>query len=161
MTRSSKTPFRTLVAAATLLAASLASAGTLQDGDPLPALSLQDQHARSVTVSAQTRLIFFAAEMTSSKLMSKALEALPQTALHDGKAVYIADISSMPGPISTWVAIPKMRKLAYAVAVVTDASATASLPRKAGAVTVLKTQGGRITAVGYASTSEEVEAYLK
>jgi hypothetical protein len=161
MTIHSPMPLKAFIAAALLAAASVASAATLQSGDSLPALPLKDQHAKSMPVPSDTRLIFFAAEMASSKLMSKALEGLPPTALRDGKAIYIADISSMPGPISSIVAMPKMQKLPYAVAVVKDANETSVLPRKAGAVTVLKTQGGKISAVDYASTAEQVAAYLK
>lgn len=153
--------FKTFVAAALVAAASLATAATLQSGDSLPALPLKDQHAKAMPVPPDTRLIFFAAEMGSSKLMSKALEGLAPTALRDGKAIYIADISSMPGPISSFVAMPRMQKLPYAVAVVKDASETSALPRKPGAVTVLKTQGGKISAVDYAATAEQVAAYLK
>lgn len=161
MTFSPNTRFRTFVAAALVVAASLVSAATLQSGDSLPPLPLKDQHAKNLAVPADTRLIFFAAEMTSSKLMSKALEGLAPTALRDGKAIYIADISSMPGPISSFIAMPKMQKLPYAVAVVKDAAETSALPRKPGAVTVLKTQGGKISAIDYASTAEQVAAYLK
>lgn len=161
MIRSSNPHFKALAAAAFVLAASLAGAATLQGGDPLPLLPLKDQHAKSLPVSADTRLIFFAAEMASSKLMAKALEGLAPTALRDGKAIYIADISSMPAPISIIVAMPKLQKLPYPVAVVKDAGETAALPRKPGAVTVLKTQGGRISAVDYASTPEQVVGYLK
>jgi NADPH-dependent ferric siderophore reductase len=161
MTSSHPTRIRSFVVAALLATASLAGAATLQSGDSLPALPLKDQHAKSMPVPSDTRLIFFAAEMASSKLMSKALEGLAPTALRDGKAIYIADISSMPGPISAIVAMPKMQKLPYAVAVVKDANETSALPRKAGAVTVLKTQGGKISAVDYASTPEQVAAYLK
>lgn len=161
MTCCSRTYFKTLVAATVLAIVRLASAGTAQEGDALPSLSLQDQHARSVIVPADTRLVFFAGEMASSKVMSTALEALPPTALEDGKAVYIADISGMPGPISALIALPRMRKLPYPVALVTDANETSAVPRKAGTVTVLRTQGGKITAVDYASTPEQVAAYLK
>lgn len=161
MTSLSNKHFKTLLAAAIVVAASLATAATLQTGDALPSLPLKDQHANSLPVPADTRLIFFAAEMNSSKLMSKALEGLAPTALRDGKAIYIADISSMPAPISIIVAIPKMQKLPYAVAVVKYASDTSALPRKPGVVTVLKTQGGVISAVDYASTAEQIAAYLK
>ena len=161
MNRPSTTHFRTLVAAAIVVAASLASAATLQSGDALPVLPLKDQHAKALPVPADTRVIFFAAEMSASKLMSKALEGLAPTALRDGKAIYIADISSMPAPISIIVAMPKLQKLPYRVAVVQDARETAALPRKPGAVTVLKTQDGRISAVDYAATAEQVVASLK
>jgi NADPH-dependent ferric siderophore reductase len=161
MTCASTASLKTLVVAALVVAAALAGAATLQTGDPLPALALKDQHANTLPVTADTRLIFLAAEMTSSKLMSKALEGLAPTALREGRAIYIADISSMPGPISIIVAMPKLQKLPYAVAVVKDGTQTAALPRKPGAVTVLKTQGGKITAVDYAATAEQVAAYLK
>lgn len=150
-----------VVAAALVASVSLAAAATVQSGDTLPALPLKDQHAKVLPVPADTRLIFFAAEMASSKLMSKALEGLAPTALRDGKAIYIADISSMPGPISSIVAMPKMQKLPYAIAVVKDANDTSALPRKPGAVTVLKTQGGKISAIDYVSTAEQVASYLK
>ncbi|MDF2462836.1 MAG: hypothetical protein K0Q43_1071 [Ramlibacter sp.] len=150
-----------LMFAAVVAAASSSFAATLQSGDPLPSMPLKDQHAKSLPVPADTRVVFFAAEMTSSKLMSKALDSLPPTALKDNKAIYIADISSMPGPISSIVAMPKMQKLPYAVAVVKDASETSALPRKAGAVTVLKTNGGKISAIDFATTAEQIAALLK
>jgi hypothetical protein len=54
-----------------------------------------------------------------------------------------------------------MQKLPYSVAVVKDAGETSALPRKAGAVTVLKTNGGKISAIDFATTAEQITALLK
>lgn len=133
-----------------------------QPGDALPArLALKDQHEKALPLERETRLIFLAAEMGGSKVMAKALEALPPTALRERKAIYIADITSMPEPIATIVAVPRLQKLPYPVALVRHADQTMRLPRKAGAVTVLHVADGRIAAVEYAHTPEQVSRYLR
>lgn len=145
----------------------LGAAGTVtpvQTGAPLSEMVLKDQHDQRLIVGRDTRIIFVATEMAASKMMTKALEALealPPTALKDRQAVYIADISSMPEPISTIVAMPKMRRLPYAVAVVRHAGEVAHLPRKPGAVTVVRTEGGTVRAVDFASSPEALGTYLK
>jgi hypothetical protein len=160
MTRTAPLLPKSLIAASWLLA-SLAWATPLQTGEALPQMLLKDQHEQALAVGADTRIIFFAAEMNASKIMTKALDTLPPTALQDRKAIYIADISSMPEPISSIVAMPRMKKLPYPVAVVRYAKDVARLPRKVGTVTVMSTDGGRMTAVRFAETPEQVSAYLK
>lgn len=133
----------------------------VQTGAFLPEMVLKDQHDQRLTVGRDTRIIFVAAEMAASRMMTKTLGALPATALKERQAVYIADISSMPEPISTIVAMPKMRKLPYQVAVVRHAGEVAHLPRKPGAVTVVRTDGGTVRAVDFASSPEALATYLK
>lgn len=145
-----------------LLLASLAwGAAPLQPGDELPSMALRDQHDRRLALNRDTRLIFFAAEMSASRVMAKALEGLPPSVLPDRRALYIADISSMPHPISTIVAMPRMQKLPYAVAVIRYAGDGAHLPRKSGAVTVLTATQGRISGVSFVDRAEQVSAYLR
>jgi len=161
MTRSTPLRPKWLLIPASLLLSALAWAAPLQTGDALPPMLLKDQHEQALAVGGDTRIIFFAAEMNASKMMTKALEALPPTALKDRKAIYIADISSMPEPISSIVAMPRMKKLPYTVAVVRYAKDVAHLPRKTGAVTVMSTTAGRMTAVSFVDTPEQIGAYLK
>ena len=150
-----------------LLASSVFLLGTggnvtpVQTGTSLPDMVLTDQHDERMTVGRETRIIFVATEMAASAMMTKALEALPSTTLKERQAVYIADISSMPQPISTIVAMPRMRKLAYRIAVVRHARDLAHLPRKPGSVTVVSTDGGTVRAVDFASSPEAIAAYLK
>lgn len=150
-----------LLASSVFLLGAAGNVTPVQTGEFLPDLVLKDQHDQRLTVGRDTRIIFVATEMAASRLMTKALEALPPTALKERQAVYIADISSMPEPISTIVAMPKMRKLPYTVAVVRHAAEVAHLPRKPGAVTVVRTEGGTVRAVDFASSPEALGAYLK
>jgi len=161
MNRFLRTALVPAILLASLLLPAAGSAAPLQAGAPLPALALKDQHDRPLGVTRDTRIVFLAAEMSASRLMAKALEALPATALQDRQAVYIADISDMPHPISSIVALPRMRKLPYPVAVVQHAGDVAQLPRKPGAVTVLTTEGGAIRAIAFAQTPEAIGQYLK
>jgi hypothetical protein len=139
----------------------LATAAVLQPGDALPAINLKDQHEKAVAIPADTKLIFFAAEMDGSRLMTNALATLPGTSLKDKNAVYIADISAMPGLISSVFAMPKMQKEAYRVALSKDGKETASLPRKPGAVTVLKLDAGKVSAVDFAQDVKQLHLHLK
>lgn len=150
-----------LLASSVFLLGASGNATPVQAGTTLPDLVLKDQHDRRLTVGRDTRIIFVATEMAASRMMSRALEALPPTALKERQAVYIADISSMPEPISTIVAMPKMRKLPYPVAVVRTAGEVAHLPRRPGAVTVLRTEGGTVRAVEFANSADALGAYLK
>ena len=93
--------------------------------------------------------------------MAKALEALPAATLQDKKAVYIADISSMPGLISTMAALPKMQKAPYRIALVRFEKEGERLPRKPGAVTVLKVDAGKVSAVEFARDTQQIGAHLK
>jgi hypothetical protein len=139
----------------------LAAAAVLQPGAALPAINVKDQHERPFVIERDTKLVFFASEMGGSRLMTKALDALPPTALKDKKAVYVADISGMPDIFSTIVALPRLQKMPYSVAIVRDASETASLPRKPGTVTLLRVDAGRITAIDFISDLQQIKGHLK
>ena len=127
----------------------------------MPAISLKDQHDKPLAIAPDTRVVFFAGEMESSRLMAKALEALPPATLQEKKAVYIADISSMPGLISTMMAVPKMQKAPYRIGLVRFEKEGERLPRKPGAVTVLKVDAGKVSSIEFASDAQQIGGYLK
>ena len=94
----------------------LATAAVLQPGEALPAINLKDQHEKPLPIARETKLIFFATEMDGSRLMSKALATLPPSTLKDRNALYIADISDMPGLVSSVFAVPSMQREAIRLA---------------------------------------------
>ena len=93
--------------------------------------------------------------------MTKALAALPPTVLKDRNAVYIADISDMPGLVSNIFAVPKMRREAYPVALIGEAKDGTMLPRKPGAVTLLRMDNGKISAIEFARDVQQISRQLK
>lgn len=138
-----------------------ATAAVLQPGESLPPINLTDQHEKPLAIARDTRLVFFAAEMDGSRLMTKALAALPATALKDRNAVYIADISGMPGLVSIIFAVPKMQREPYPVGLIKEAKEGASLPRKPGAVTVLTVDAGRVSGIEFATDMQQINRHLK
>lgn len=138
-----------------------AHAAVLQPGEALPPINLRDQHEKPLAIGRDTKLVFFAAEMDGSRLMTKALAVLPPATLKEKNAVYIADISGMPGLVSIMFALPKMQREAYTVALIRDAKEGASLPRKPGAVTVLRIDGGKVSAVDFAQDMQQINRHLR
>lgn len=139
----------------------VATAATLQPGAALPSIDLKDQNDQPVAIAPETKVVFFTSEMGGSRLMAKALDTLPSSTLKDSNAVYIADISGMPSIFTTIVAMPRLQKAAYPVALIKDAKQSASLPRKPGAVTVLRVDAGKISAVEFARDSQQIRHHLK
>ena len=99
--------------------------------------------------------------MDGNRLMTKVLEGLPPAAWQEKKAVYIADISSMPGLISTMMAVPKMQKAPYRIALIRFEKEGERLPRKPGAVTVLKVDAGKVSAIDFARDAQQIGGHLK
>jgi len=137
------------------------SAQTLTVGASLPSLSLSDQHDQVVTTSQDLQMILFAGEKGTSELMTKVLDGLPPSTLKDKKAIYIADISGMPGFITKMVALPRMQKLPYQIALIRDAKDAEWLPKKPQHVTVIKIQQGKIVAIDYFIDANQINQLLK
>ena len=58
-----------------------ADAAPILPGAVLPALALEDQHGRTVSTSANTRLVLFAADKAASDLINEVLAARPAARL--------------------------------------------------------------------------------
>ena len=125
---------RSLAAAWLALGALTAAAGPVQPGQLLPVLQLRDQHDRDWRVPADTRLLLFAADRKASNLAMAVLGSQPKGFLVARHAVYLADMSRMPGFVTRAFALPALREQAFEVGVSLDESALAGWPRQEGAV---------------------------
>jgi hypothetical protein len=148
-----------------LLALTLLLAGAalaeLGPGDPLPEVSLQDQHGATHTIGADTRLLLFAADRPASDLINGYLKAQPGDFLSSRQAAYVADVSTMPGLITRLVALPRMRERPYRILLVDDATRVAFLPRRAGMVTLIHLDAGTVANVRFLSDAEQLAAALQ
>jgi hypothetical protein len=143
-----------------LIASANQPAGAVRIGDGL-ALELKDQHDKSVAINEQTNMILFAAGKSTSALMSKTLEDLPPSTLKDKKALYVADISGMPGFITKMVAIPKMQKRPYTIALLRDEALSKRFPQKDGAITIIQLKAGKVTDISFVTKQEEITKALQ
>lgn len=116
-------------------------------GAPLPELQLQDQHGRDWRVTPETRLLLFASGRKASNLVQEVLATQPKGFLASRHAVYLADMSRMPGFVTRTFALPALREMPYAVGVVRDERLLADWPRQEDAVTVMVLEAGRIVSM--------------
>jgi hypothetical protein len=136
------------------------STGAARIGDSL-VLELKDQNDQTVAINEQTNMVLFAAGKSTSALMSKVLEDLPSTTLKDKKAIYVADISGMPSFITKMVAIPKMQKRPYIIAILRDEAQSKLFPQKDDAITIIKLKSGKVTEITFVTKQEEITKALQ
>lgn len=108
---------------------------------------LEDQRGNAFTHQATMSTVFFVNTMKGNALMRDTLKEINVTCLQDGRVVYLADISGMPGLIASLVAIPRMRDYPYPVWLDRNGLATSALPVEDDTVTVLTVKQAAITAV--------------
>jgi len=133
---------------------------TVAVGDPLPALPLRDQHDVEARVDASTRIVLFTRDMDGGGFVKEALAAGGNEMLKKAQAVYVSDVSRMPGFVRSAFALPSMRRREYRVVIDEGGTVTATLPYREGEATVLKLDGGKIAAVSFAKSAAEVAAAL-
>ncbi len=148
-----------------LLALSLAcplwaSAGRIEVGQPLPTLSLQNQHGQAWRIAPDTQMVIFAAGRTASNLVMAVLSSQPKGWLTSRQAVYLADMSKMPGFITRTFALPALREQPFEVGVSLDAKTLADWPRQEDAVTLIRLDQGRVIGRDHASTEGQLKAAL-
>lgn len=152
---------KTLVALALALALPLcALADPIEPGRPLPALRLKNQHDQDWLVPAKTRLVIFAADRKASNLALAVLGAQHAGFLASRHAVYLADMSKMPGLITRTFALPALREQPFDVGVSLDETLLAGWPRQADSVTIIGLEAGRVTHFQYAISEAQLRTAL-
>jgi len=129
-------------------------------GDELPAVTLQDQHGEKHTLDTTTKIVVFSRDMDAGKVIKAALADDGASLLERAGAVYVTDISAMPGLISRLFAIPAMRKRAYTMWLDRDGASTARFPAAPGQATVIHLDRRRITRIDQTSSAEDLRRML-
>lgn len=159
-----------LLLAAVLLAVGapvMADSGTavaprvLAVGDAVPAFAFRDQHDAALPIDAATRVLLFTRDMSGGGLVKEALAENGKELLTAAGAVYVSDVSRMPGLVLSAFALPSLRKRPYPIALDRSGDVTSVLPSADGKATVLALDAGKIRAITFAATSAEVTAALR
>ena len=127
-----------------LLLAAAAHGAPLAVGDPMPPLTLEDQHGRAGSVGDGVRVVVVSRDMEAGDVVKKAFAGRDQAFLDTNGAVYVANISGMPALITRLFALPRMRERPYRMLLDRDGSATKDIPAVPGRPTVLTLESGRI-----------------
>jgi len=165
----SRTVHAALVLAAALLAAPLGLAGSggaaradesAAAAASLAAVTLEDQHGVARTVDASTRAVLFTSDMDAGDLVKAALAEGGAERLARAGAVYVADVSRMPGIIRRTMAEPAMRKRPYPMLLDREGEATKGWPRTEGQATLLVLDGLRVERTQMLPTADAVVSAL-
>ena len=148
-----------LVAFAPPLAAQTASTAPAV-GQPLPTLTLKDQHDQPWALKADTRLVLFASGRKASNLVQAVLEKEPKDFLAQRHSAYVADMSKMPGFATRMFALPSLREMPFTVGVSLQEATLAAWPRQPDRVTLISLADGVVQGVTYATSEADVRAAL-
>ncbi len=151
---------KSIILVALLLLPNALLAASLAVGEPLPSMTLADQHDQPHAIDAQTRLILFSADRDASALIEDALAEQTAESLDAAGILYVADISGMPGMVTKLIALPQMRKRPYPMLLGREAEETAMLPRERGQVTLIETDAGTITAIRFIDDEQAMSQAL-
>lgn len=126
----------------------------------LPPLTLQDQHAQPWSLKADTRLVMFAAGRQPSNMVMEVLSNQAKGFLESRQAVYVADMSRMPGFVTRNFALPALREQPFVVGVNLDDQQLADWPRQDNAITLIHLDAGRVSSIAYVRSTAELKVAL-
>lgn len=128
-------------------------------GSSLPEAVFENQHAEAVKVSSETKWLVFVADKGISKIVTEYLNE-SKFNLESAKVIYISDISAMPSLITNMVALPKMRKYGFKLALDRTGDVTKSWPKEGGKATVVQLDEMKVQQIKYLGTKEEVTQFF-
>jgi hypothetical protein len=121
-------------------------ASTYGAGARLPRATLFDQFGVEHTLDESLGLVLFSRDMDGGAILREVLARDPD-ALQKLRAVYVADISGMPGVIANTMAVPRMRKRPYPTLLDRDGEVSAAFPSRPGNATLIWLEQLRVRAV--------------
>jgi len=129
-------------------------------GDRIEPFTLQDQHGTERRIDASVGVILFSREMKGGDVLKRALEGATAELLDERRAVYVADISRMPGLVARLFAMPSMRRRPYPMLLDRDGSKTARLPSVDEQATLIFSRNLEVTRVLHLGSAKEVRQEL-
>lgn len=150
-----------IVCAALLASAATADSDPYSVGDPIEPFTLEDQHGISRTLDESVDILLFSRDMKGGDALKAALADAPEGFLEQRRAIYVSDLSGMPGFVTRLFAIPNMRDRGYPIWLDLDGESTARLPDEMGKATVLFVSDREITRALHLETPDEIRAALE
>lgn len=128
-------------------------------GSNIPEIALENQNEEAVKISPETKWLVFVAEKDISKIVTDYLNE-SKFNLDAAKVIYVSDISGMPSLITKMVALPKMKKYDFKIALDRTGDATKSWPKESGKATVVQLDQMKVQQVKYLGSKDEVTQFF-
>lgn len=144
----------------TVLLGLSAFANSLTVGTDIPTLTVKDQFEKEHIIDANIKTIIFSATKTEGTTIKEFLLTKDKDYLTTNKAAYVADITGMPGLITKFIALPKMKDYPFSVLLIDEANKTL-FPVKEDMISIISLENGKVTDIKYVKTAAELGQILK
>lgn len=118
----------------------------VEPGERLAPWTLLDQYEQPYSLDDRLQVLLVARDMEGAELVKAALQGKPKGYLEQRQALFLADISGMPGPIASLFAVPAMRDYSYRVLLDRQARVASRYPAAPATVLWLELREGRLLA---------------
>lgn len=132
----------------------------LKVGDEISLPELEDQFEVKHALKASTQWVLFCKDMDGTKIIRGALEEQTEENLNAKGIQVYADISGMPGFVRRFIAMPKLKKLAYPMILARDEELLEAIPREEDKATVLALENGKIKAITIVDSIEQLQTLV-
>lgn len=113
--------------------------------------TFHDQHGDARRFDASIRLVLFSRDMAGGAIIRDTLAADPGFLIRH-KAVYVSDISRMPGAIRRFVVMPRLRRRPYLMFLDKTGEVTAGLPSEDDKATLIFMKRLTVNRIEYADS---------
>ncbi|TGN13408.1 hypothetical protein [Leptospira ilyithenensis] len=132
----------------------------LRKGDPFPKIKFTNQFEKEATIALKTKRVIFVSDMDASKIVHSVLEKDGDSLLNQSESILVSDIHRMPGLITKFVALPKMRSYSYTIHLIREENTGSAIPRKKGFVTLIFLDQGKIASIEFADETSKLSEFL-
>ena len=132
---------------------------SLTVGSSLARVELEDPNGKTHTIDESLRVLVLSRDMDGGAVVREVLSGDPGL-LERTRAVYVADISAMPGFIAVTIAIPRMRGRPFPTLLDRAGDATAAVPSEDGKATVLVLDSLEIREIHLVDSAEDLRAAM-
>ncbi len=128
-------------------------------GEEISSFTLADQFEKDHIVSRSVETIIVSFEKDTGADMNEFLNTKNPKYLEERNAVFIANISKMPGIITKLFAMPKMKKYKHTILLINDEE-DKRFAQEEEKITVYKLKNGVIEKINFVSSAQEVAKNL-
>jgi hypothetical protein len=130
-------------------------------GSTLAPRTLPDQHGTTHAIDESVRVVLFSRDMKGGGIVKEALQDDGRAFLERHGALYVSDVSRMPGFIRATIAKPRLRGRGYPILLDEEGRATADFPAAEGKATLLFLDALRVTRIEQAGSVEDLRKALE
>jgi hypothetical protein len=120
----------------------------LSEGAPIEAMQFKDQFEKNLAITAQTQQLIVVFSKIEGEKVKAFLEANP-TYLREKNALYLMDITPVPGMVMSMFMLPKFKKYPYSIGLIEDEKLLAQFPKKENFITFMTLENFKIISVEF------------